>query len=451
MPTAQAKIGEVSLWQALRIPLALHGASVSPNAPIVRNKEGIVRVYVAPEAGFRARPLSVLLEWGSLAFESKKAILSPSRDAEFSTTFNFPLDGSRVVAGVSYSVTLRDELDGQILDRFPSSGRSPLGVSTTTVASQLELVVVPIVVAGEEPDVTPATLERFRARLLAMYPLAALSLTTHSPVVTTLSVGFDQGWGALLDLLYTLRAADAPAPNVFYYGLFTPKKRFQDYCVRDCTVGYSVVAQADDVDSRGAIGLGVFSDGSNADAPDTLAHELGHALGRQHAPCDVSTQDVGPFPYPGGKIGVWGFDSQHHLLLDPLLYGDVMGYCSPDWISDFTYQAIFERLQRVNGELTAKSRWLGQSAASYRRLLLGSDGSLAWGSRFTPSRAPAGTTREVQLLARDGRILSSYLAPFRPYSAAEGGFLLIPEAWLVARAAGVRLAVAGHSLDLPAP
>ena len=442
-------ISEISFWQALRVPLELKGANVPPNAPLIVNKGGILRVYVAPDEGFQARPLSALLEFGgpttAQPFESKKLIRGASVDGQFTSTFNFPLDASAVLPNSSYSVTLSDSSDGQVLDRFPKAGRADLGVVSVSPSNALQLMIVPLTVAGIEPDISAPTLATFRARLLAMYPLAEVSISTHARITSEIAVGPEKGWDELLDSLYALRAAETPAANVFYYGLFTPKQSFDDYCVTNCTVGYSIIADADDVDSRGSVGLGIFSDGSNSDAPDTMAHELGHALGRDHAPCDVTLQDSGPFPYPGGKIGVWGFDSLNHSLLDPQAYGDVMGYCSPDWISDFTYRALFERLSSVNAELSAKSLWPTPTLNAYRRVLLRADGSLRWGSRFTPSRVPRGEIREVSLLGEDGSAVGAVAAAFQRFGDAPGGFLLVPEAVLDANS-GIAAIRVGSSL-----
>lgn len=447
-------IAEVSFWQALRVPLEQNGSALKPNAPIIQNKEGIWRVYLRPDVSFKARSLAAVLELASGAsvqqLESKKLIRSASNDAEFSSTFNFPIDAALVAADTSYSLTLLDGPGGPVLDRFPSVGREPLGAQAISPSNTLQIVVVPITVGGVQPDVSAPTLTAFRARVRAMYPLAEVELTVHAPVVSLLKVGPDEGWDALLDALYTLRAQDQPAANVFYYGLFTPTKTFDAYCVRDCTVGYSIIADVHSEEDRGSLGLGIFADGSNSDAPDTMAHELGHALGRDHAPCDTS--DPGPFPYPGGKLGSWGFDPLRHLLLDPLIYGDVMGYCSPDWVSDFTYRALFKRLTLVNAEVvSAKSLLQNLAPSAYRRVLLRRDGSLAWGSRFTPRRAPEGEVREVTLLGADGSAVGSVPARMRYLGDAPGGVLLLRESALDVPAGIAAIRVGNAVLALPLP
>lgn len=96
----------------------------------------------------------------------------------------------------------------------------------------------------------------------------------------------------------------------------------------------------------GGVGVGrVFSG-------NTAAHEIGHALGRKHAPCDNVTRCSTPkntddgFPVYSGfdsdSIGEFGFDptSSAGTVMDPATAHDFMGYSPGDWISPYTYKAL---------------------------------------------------------------------------------------------------------------
>ena len=73
-----------------------------------------------------------------------------------------------------------------------------------------------------------------------------------------------------------------------------------------------------------------------ADA-ETLAHELGHNMGLKHAPCGGTGGADEDYPYEGGILGVWGYDVPARRLVHPFLYKDVMGYCAPNWVSDYHF------------------------------------------------------------------------------------------------------------------
>ena len=68
--------------------------------------------------------------------------------------------------------------------------------------------------------------------------------------------------------------------------------------------------------------------------------------GRMHAPCQTYDADPG-YPHPNGQIGSWGYDLIQRRVFPPQT-PDIMGYCTPQWISDYTFGALLERVRIVN-------------------------------------------------------------------------------------------------------
>jgi hypothetical protein len=82
----------------------------------------------------------------------------------------------------------------------------------------------------------------------------------------------------------------------------------------------------------------------------TVAHELGHNMGRPHAPCGNPAQVDPSFPYGNGRLGVTGWDVIERVTRSPAQYFDMMSYCNPEWISDYNFRKLVEwRRQSVMG------------------------------------------------------------------------------------------------------
>ncbi|MCY3598728.1 MAG: hypothetical protein OXN85_01980 [Gemmatimonadetes bacterium] len=81
----------------------------------------------------------------------------------------------------------------------------------------------------------------------------------------------------------------------------------------------------------------------------TIAHELGHNMSLDHAPCGGAGGPDPAFPTRDGTIGVWGFNRYDSSLVAPET-SDLMSYCGPKWISDFSFTKAFDHRLRVEGE-----------------------------------------------------------------------------------------------------
>jgi len=140
----------------------------------------------------------------------------------------------------------------------------------------------------------------------------------NSSVTTLVSDG--TGWDTVLLELRTKRTTDGATDRYYYGAVHT-------------TYG-SGVAGLGYIGLPAAIGWDV-----TGSFPAVLAHEEGHNFNRPHSPCGGVTGADPNYPYPGGVIGVPGWDvfAASNNLKAAATYTDIMGYCSNQWISDYVY------------------------------------------------------------------------------------------------------------------
>jgi hypothetical protein len=397
-------------------------------APLVANKRALVRAFVEVEPGFVARQLLGVLDLKTpqvtRTLVSARSIAQSSLQDDLNSTFDFDVDAADLNPNSSYRVRVL-EADTTPLARFPDTGYLELAAR---VLPAFQLVVVPFISNGFAPKTGDDELQGLRRRLLALYPSSDVVVSVAEPVTLPFVVNAaGDGWDNALDLIYQLRAEAAPAHDVFYFGAMAPGASFNGYCASDCILGFSTVADDSDVDSRGSIGITVFQDGSGVkDAWDTVAHELGHAMGREHAPCGISDpSDVdADYPYANGTLGgIYGYDFDLKRLVKPKPAKDVMSYCTPVWISDYTYRGLFERLDYIASE---SFRTLAFTPSPLFRLArIRRDGESVWlGERRRSGRA---RRLGVALLDRTGQEQRRIDAEFVAVDHAAGGYVWLPE------------------------
>ena len=101
----------------------------------------------------------------------------------------------------------------------------------------------------------------------------------------------------------------------------------------------------------------------------TIAHELGHNMSLQHAPCGGAGGPDPGFPTRDGTIGVWGFNRYDSSLVAPET-SDLMSYCGPKWISDFSFSKAFDHRLREEGAAAGEGEAAAARASVARTLLL---------------------------------------------------------------------------------
>jgi hypothetical protein len=429
-PVPTLSLRAITISQTQEIPLMRAGnpvAAAQRTAPLIAGKRALVRAFVDVEAGFLGRPLIGVLDLKTpqvtRTLVSQVTVTQSSLQDELGTSFVFDVEAKDVSRDSTYRVRVL-EADTTPLARFPETDYAKL---EARVLPPFELVLVPFISNRFAPKTGETELTALRQRLLALFPSTDVIVSVTEPETLPYVVNGDgDGWDNALDHLYKLRAQAQPAHDVFYFGAMAPKASYNSYCTGGCILGFSTVAEEADVESRGSIGITVFQDGSGAkDAWDTLAHELGHAMGRDHAPCGISDpNDTDPdYPYANASMGgIYGYDFDLMKLVKPKPSRDVMSYCTPVWISDYTYRGIFDRLDYIASE---SFRALAYAPSPLFRLArIRRDGQSAWlDERHRSGKARLAT---LDLLDGAGQRMGRIDAQVVAVDHAPGGYVWLP-------------------------
>jgi hypothetical protein len=441
---------EVAVFQGVKIDVMKAGADVgvaSRNAPVIAKRNALVRVYVNPSSDYTARAITAeltLVDGSGNALDvlkDTKTIHGPSTDASLSSTFNFDVKGDDLPTGGGYAVALRDPNGDPSATpsgaQYPSNG-SPVALGAKSTGDQLKVTVIPIVYGADgsnrEPDTSAGQISLYQQAMYTFYPTQKVDISVGTPMNFASAIDpTGNGWDQVLQALIDRRAADSPANDVYYFGAFAPAATFSSFCDQGCVAGLSGLADdPSDPTVRASVGLGY----GGQDSTITMAHEVGHAHGRAHAPCGGASSPDPQFPYSGGTIGVWGYDIHLKQLVAPSEGHDLMGYCQPEWISDYTYKALYERMVIVNN---VQQLVIGfPEPRAYRFVSVDAQGNAHWGKSTTLTRRPSGELHTVKFVAGDGTTLGTETGHFYRYDHLAGGFLLVPEG--PAGTASVRIA-----------
>lgn len=426
-PALGITLKHIDVYQTVKVPVMDAGAEVTPDkrtTDVITGRTTMFRLSVAVDAGFTGRQLSgrVTVDNGTTVSQyfAKQTISKTSVETESMSTFQVVVPAEQITADTRYSAELVECSAGTGQagsPRFPASG--DIELSARRIGG-LKINIIPLQANNKLPDTADTALATYKQQMMAMYPIDAITLTVGEP----LTISYPIDWEGTLDQLRAKRKSDAPAADVYYYGMLKPVDSFNSFCGGGCTTGIGFVGDANSGAYRVAMGVG-YADRVSA---QTMAHEVGHNHGRNHAPCvpnggSISGVDS-KYPFSDGRTGIIGYDARTNALLSDK-GTDLMGYCNNVWLSEYTYGALTDRVSLVNGN---KAELIDAGALqTFRVLLVGGKMGPRWGIPITEPSRPEGTAVSAQIFDDAGNWLQEITVYRTEISDSDAASIMVPE------------------------
>ena len=418
---------EVDVYQTVKVPVMAAGAEVTTDqrtTDVITGRQTMFRLSVTADSGFVARQLSARINVnnGTTAtqYYVKQTVSKSSVETDSTTTFQVYVPADQITVDTHYSAELVECGTGTGTAgsaRFPATGDTALGARHT---GGLKVTVIPLLANNKLPDTSDTALAVYGQTLLAMYPIDNVTFTVGSSV----TIDYPVDWETALDQMRAKRKSDMAAADVYYFGLLKPQDTFNAFCGQGCTAGIGYVTDAKTADYRAAMGVAYADRISGI----TMAHEIGHNHGRNHAPCvppGSSISGVDPsYPFTDGRTGIIGYDFRSKSLLSDK-GTDLMGYCDNVWLSEYTYGGITERVATVN----AAKFEVTESAAlqTWRVLLVGGSKGARWGVPVTTPSLAAGEPVSARIYDGAGNFLQEISAYRTAVSDSRAASIMVPE------------------------
>jgi len=205
---------------------------------------------------------------------------------------------------------------------------------------EMNVMFVPIVYMGTEPEITDDDRAFIIDRIHEHNPLQIVHTEFHDPYAHTTTL---DDISDLLSVMNALQTAEGNNNgNVYYSALL-------DYCVESdgggCGTG---VARLGETSPFSSDLVNVIYWRGLEDTANTIVHEIGHNQALRHVACPNPGQDAAnpdpTYPHPDGETMNRGFGVRTFRLYDDDDY-DYMSYCEPSWVSDWTWAKTFFRIQ----------------------------------------------------------------------------------------------------------
>lgn len=334
-----ARSAGLEAWTTLRInPLSVAlsapaiylnqaAQNVDGTVPIIAGRRAFLRVFAnGDEVSFYEPRVRATFYRDGAAVHSA-TINSPAEqlpdevvESRLDRSYNAVIPGEVLQPGVGLVVEI--DPDGVVPQSAASQSRIPAeGVMPLDIVDMpsLHQVIVPVLVTWAPDErvfnwTRGMTAESTQLQLArTLLPIGDMTVEVHETYHTSADLTEGAGWRAFLreiEFLYYMEGEKG-----YYYGALQlpPGSAWGG-------LGYLNLP----------VSVGRASEG-------TYAHELGHNMNLRHAPCGSAGGPDPNYPYDDGSSGIWGYHIERGRLIDPEQYRDLMGYCSPDWVSDFHF------------------------------------------------------------------------------------------------------------------
>lgn len=323
----------VYLTQAIQRPAG--------DVPLIAGRDALLRVFLtsaAPNAFYPIEVVATFSRAGEELHRATMALTDPllptfADQGDLRGSYNAIIPGDLIRPGLEFVVDADPEGTVPLIagsrTRFPASGLAAVDV---VEVPPMELTVVPVLEAARPDssiyqwtdDITDDS--RQVGLLRHAFPFAEFRARSRETYVTSRDLTTSEGRWRLVLELEGVRAIEGGTG--YWYGAASS--------VNGVVRGFAKLG-------------GPVSMGKPLIAE--LAHEVGHNLNLQHAPCGNPLQVDPRFPHRGGGIGAWGYDFRDGSVVAPETRRDIMGYCyAQGWLSDYNFEKVISHRDSVEAD-----------------------------------------------------------------------------------------------------
>ncbi|NVB39788.1 hypothetical protein G6O69_18230 [Pseudenhygromyxa sp. WMMC2535] len=347
-------IERVEVNQGVAITVVENGELVPADQRpgLVKDRNALIQAFWSVPANWQPRPILAKLHVretdGTLrTYEVTKTIEGEPSQGSLAGALTWQLPADNFQGNLEFFIELWEAEDpGSVAassasPSTPSGGMQPIGVTDEPMEVKLWMVPVQYANGNCVRDTTETLTEEFDTftnYFFSQNPIHTLNVAIHEePLVVDFEV---TTLSQINNMLVTRRFQDFADPNEYYFALLDA-----------CTGGIDGAGGLSPGTPMPLKGLGDLrvSTGLLASvewSKGAFVHELGHNQGRPHSPCGDPDGPDPNYPYDGATIGVYGFDVLTGQWYPPTRK-DYMSYCTPTWVSDWTWAYVHEQVRQL--------------------------------------------------------------------------------------------------------